>query len=111
MISRVFLRKGIRDILNVKGLSLNLTHLNLANNKIDLLPESFFAQCSSLKHLNLSNNRIHVVPNGISQLKYLTWLNLGLFYNLKKNQDKYHFHSGPENLKKSRPKKLVKSNK
>ena len=77
------MRKGIRDILNVKGLSLNLTHLNLANNKIDLLPESFFAQCSSLKHLNLSNNRIHVVPNGISQLKSLTWLNLGLFYNFK----------------------------
>ena len=71
------INKGIRDILNVKGLSLNLTHLNLANNKIDLLPESFFAQCSSLKHLNLSNNRIHVIPNGIIQLKYLTWLNLG----------------------------------
>ena len=77
------INKGIRDILNVKGISLNLTHLNLANNKIDLLPESFFAQCSSLKHLNLSSNRIHVVPNGISQLKYLTWLNLGLFRKKK----------------------------
>ena len=64
------INKGIRDILNVKGLSLNLTNLNLANNKIDLLPESFFAQCSSLKHLNLSNNRIHVVPNGTQQDRY-----------------------------------------
>ena len=57
-------------------LSSNLTYLNLAQNSITNLPETFFIQCPLLKKLNLSGNRLFVIPSSISRMRYLKWLNL-----------------------------------
>ena len=64
-------------ILSIPKLTAKLSHLNLAHNRIDFLPDSLFLECPNLKHLNLYSNCIEEIPNSIRILSDLKWLNIG----------------------------------
>ena len=55
-------------------LSVELSNLNLSDNKLTTFP-GYFDQCK-LKHLDLSRNRLHEVPQSIFNLRLLEALNL-----------------------------------
>ena len=69
-------------ILSIPKLTVKLTHLNLAHNRIDFLPDSLFLECPNLHHLNLYNNFIQEIPKGIRTLSNLKWLNIGKILTL-----------------------------
>ena len=58
---------------------------------------------------NDPNQRFNVLDIGCGKGTYLLFITFHSRLNSEKSS--LEFHSGPENLKKSRPKKLVKSNK
>ncbi|XP_072096318.1 volume-regulated anion channel subunit LRRC8D-like [Mobula birostris] len=53
----------------------NLEQFNASDNQIETLPNSLFA-IQKLHHLYLSNNRLMAIPTSIKNLKYLTFLDL-----------------------------------
>ena len=55
-------------ILSIPKLTPKLTHLNLAHNRINLLPDSLFLECPNLNHLNLYGNCIQEMPKSIRTL-------------------------------------------
>ena len=73
-------------ILSIPKLTPKLTHLNLAHNRIDFLPDSLFLACPNLNHLNLYGNCIQEIPKGIRNLSDLKWLNIGKFCTTKYSQ-------------------------
>jgi Leucine-rich repeat (LRR) protein len=64
-----FLGSGLRQ-------NTHLTVLNVSENSLPLLPESFGIVFSNLKELHLNNNNLSHLPSSLSEMKHLQVLNL-----------------------------------
>ncbi|XP_041357756.1 toll-like receptor 4 [Gigantopelta aegis] len=55
---------------------INITVLDLSNNKISILPKNSFINLTNLNYINLSRNRIKLIENGSFSGLHLDWLDL-----------------------------------